>query len=116
VALFRYIDVVLVVLAAPIVLLIGVSAPGYGIGAGAWILLRAVGVGVDRYASRLGDQRRELPLRLAYLLGRLFVLALTIIFVRRGEGRDGGLTALVVIVFAYTVQLAASFTTRPRSR
>jgi hypothetical protein len=113
--MLRYIDVVLVVLAAPIMLLIGVPADGYGIGAGAWIALRAVGVAVDRYAGSL-DQRREVPLRLAYLLGRLFALALTIILVRRGEGRDAGLTALVVIVFAYTVSLVASFTDRPRSR
>ncbi len=114
--LLRYIDVVLVLLAAPILLLVGVPAGGYGVGAGSWIALRAVGIGVDRYASAVGDPRRELPLKLAYLLGRLFLLALTIILVRRGEGRDEGLTALVVIVFAFTMQLAVSFGTRPRSR
>jgi hypothetical protein len=116
VALLRFFDVVLVIVAAPLMLLLGVSAVGYAAGAGVWIALRAVGVGVDRYAGTLDDQRRELPLRLAYLLGRLFTLALTIVFVRRGEGRDAGLTALLVIVFAYTVQLATSFATRPRSR
>jgi len=116
VTLLRYIDVVLVVVAAPILLLIGVPAVGYLVGAGAWILLRAVGVGVDRYAAAIGEQSRELTLRLSYLLGRLFLLALTIILVRKDAGRDDGLTALVVIVFAFTMQLAASIATRPRKR
>ena len=58
-AVLRYFDVVLLVLAAPIMLLIGVPAGGYLIGAGAWIVLRAVGVGVERYAD--GDRRRQPP-------------------------------------------------------
>ena len=114
--LLRYLDVVLVVAAAPILLLIGVPASGYLIGAGAWIVLRAVGIGVDRYAARIGDQPRELTLRLVYLIGRLFALALTVILVRMGGGRDDGLTALLVIVFAFTVGLLVSIPTRPRSR
>jgi hypothetical protein len=116
VILLRYIDVVLVVIAAPILLLIGVPAVGYLVGAGAWILLRVVGVGVDRYAGTLGEQSRELTLRLVYLLGRLFLLALAIILVRKDAGRDAGLTALLVIVFAFTMQLAGSIATRPRRR
>ena len=38
------------------------------------------------------------------------------ILVRNGASRDDGLTALVVIVFAFTTQLVLSFLTRPRSR
>jgi len=114
--LLRYIDVVLVVIAAPILLLIGVPAVGYLVGAAAWILLRAVGVGVDRYAGSVDEQSREVTLRLVYLLGRLFLLALAIVLVRKEVGRDDGLTALLVIVFAFTAQLAASIMTRPRSR
>jgi hypothetical protein len=49
-------------------------------------------------------------------MGRLFVLALAVILVRRGAGRDDGLTALLVIVFAFTLQLVLTFLSRPRSR
>jgi hypothetical protein len=115
-AWLSYMDVVLIVLAAPIMLLIGVPAAGYCIAAGAWILLRLVGVAVERAVSASGDSRVELSVRLGYMLGRLFALALTIIFVRRGVGKDDGLAALVVIVFAFTVQLATSASTRPRTR
>jgi len=116
VTLLRYLDAVLVVVAAPILLLIGVPAAGYVIGAVAWIVLRVAGVAVDRYAASLGGQSRELTIRLAYLIGRLFALALAVILVRKNDGRDDGLTALLVIVFAFTVQLLASIPTRPRSR
>jgi hypothetical protein len=111
-----YLDVVVLVVAAPIMLLIGVPAVGYLAGAGAWIVLRAVGVAVERAVGAAGDPRREVTLRLAYLMGRLFTLAIVVILVRNGSGRDDGLTALLVIVFAFTTQLVMSFLTRPRSR
>ena len=109
-----YLDVLVLVVAAPIMLLIGVPAVGYLVGAGAWIVLRAAGIAVDRGAATAGDPRREVSLRLGYLLGRLFLLAIAVILVRNGSGRDAGLTALLVIVFAFTMQLVLSFLTRPR--
>lgn len=115
-AVLRYFDVLLLVVAAPILLLIGVPAVGYGIGAGAWIVLRGAGLVVERRASAAADVRGQVSLRLAYMLGRLFALALVVIFVRRGDGQDAGLTALLVIVFAFTVQLGISAANRPRSR
>ena len=114
--LLAYLDVVVLVVAAPIMLLIGVPAAGYLVGAGVWIVLRAVGVAIDRVVPSLSDPRGEVTLRLAYLLGRLFLLAIAVIVVRNDSGRDDGLTALVVIVFAFTMQLVLSFLTRPRSR
>jgi hypothetical protein len=109
-----YLDVIVIVVAAPIMLLIGASAVGYLVGAGVWILLRAAGVAVDRAAAVAGEPRREVNLRLAYLLGRLFLLAIAVILVRNGSGRSAALTALLVIVFAFTVQLILSFVNRPR--
>jgi len=111
-----YLDVVILVVAAPIMLLIGVPAVGYLVGAGVWIALRAVGVLVDRAVASLNDPRREVTLRLAYLIGRLFLLAIAVIVVRNGAGRNDGLTALLVIVFAFTAQLVLSFLNRPRTR
>jgi hypothetical protein len=108
-----YLDVVILVVAAPIMLLIGVPAVGYLVGAGAWIVLRAVGVVIERVIPSLRDPRGEVTLRLAYLLGRLFTLAIAVILVRNGAGRDDGLTALIVVVFAFTTQLVLSFLTRP---
>ena len=118
VTLLSYLDVVLIVLAAPIMLLIGVPAAGYLIATAVWILLRAIGVAVEHYA-RAGDARKQMSARLGYMLGRLFVLAMTVVLVRKGSGKDDGLAALIVFVFAFTVQMAASAitaATAPRSR
>jgi hypothetical protein len=108
-----YLDVILVVLAAPIALLTGVSALGYGVGAGAWLVLRVVGLGVER-AALSADPRQQISLRMAYMLGRLFLLALAVVLARRDGGQDAGLAALVVVVGAFTVQLVTSAVSRPR--
>jgi hypothetical protein len=110
-----YMDVVLIVLAAPIMLLMGVPVSGYGIAAGVWVALRALGVGVDRYANATPDANRQIGVRMGYMLGRLFTLAIVVILVRKSDGQDAGLTALAVIVFAFTAQLVSSAFTRPRS-
>jgi hypothetical protein len=114
--LLRYFDVVLVVVAAPILLLIGVPAVGYLVAAGTWIVLRAVGEVVEHMAARVPHASQQISIRLGYLLGRLFGLAIAVILVREGSGRDAGLTALLVIVAAFTIQLALGFANRPRSR
>ena len=46
----RYLDVLLVVLAAPFVILMGGPLLGYLVGGGAWIATRFLGVAVERYA------------------------------------------------------------------
>lgn len=109
-----YLDVVLVVLAAPIMLLIGVPAAGYAIAGGAWIALRVVGIGIERYAAATPEANRQIGVRMGYMLGRLFTLAIVVILVRRSDGQDAGLAALAVVVFAFTVQLFTSAFTRPR--
>jgi len=114
-SLLNYFDVALVIVAAPIMLLIGVPALGYGLGAGAWIVLRAVGVAVEHgIAGR--DPRTQISARLGYMLGRLFLLALAVIIARQSGGRDDGLTALAVIVVAFTIELGISAANRPRSQ
>lgn len=113
VPLVAYLDVVLVILAAPIVVLTGSSALGYGIGAGTWLALRAVGLVVE-HAADTTDARRAISIRMGYMLGRLFLLALAVILARRDGGQNAGLVALVLVVVAFTVQLATSAVSRPR--
>jgi hypothetical protein len=109
-----YMDVVLLVVAAPIMLLIGVPASGYAIAAGTWIVLRALGIAVERYATATTDANRQIGVRMGYMLGRLFTLAIVVILVRKSDGQNAGLAALAVVVFAFTAQLVLSAFTRPR--
>ncbi len=115
VLLLRYFDVVLIVVAAPIMLLIGVSPAGYLAGGGAWIVLRGAQVGVDRLAEATPDAARVIGLRLGFMLSRLFALALAVILVRQSDGQGAGLTALVVIVAGFTLALGISAATRGRT-
>ncbi len=114
--LLRYFDVVLVVVAAPILIAIGVSATGYAIGGGAWIALRAAGEVLERNKALHANPRVDVSTRLGYMLSRLFLLAIAIIIARTQGGRDAGLTALAVVVVAFTVQLAVSAITRTGAR
>ena len=113
--ILRFFDVVLVVVAAPIMLLIGVPAAGYLIGAGAWIGLRAIGVGAEHAAESTRDASRQITIRMSFMLSRLFLLALAVILARR-ISQDDGLTALVVIGFAFTMSMATLAANRPRTR
>ncbi|MFZ1995442.1 MAG: hypothetical protein WAU75_15125 [Solirubrobacteraceae bacterium] len=113
--MLAFFDVIVLVVAAPIMLLIGVPASGYAIGAGAWIALRAAGLGIDRVIQR-ADPQRQIGLRLGYMLGRLFALAIAVIIARNADGRDAGITCLAVVVVGYSMSLVISALTRPRSR
>jgi hypothetical protein len=115
-SVLRYFDVLVLLVAAPIMLLIGVSASGYLIATAAWITLRLFGVAVDRYAATV-DITRSTAIRMVYMLTRLFGLAIVVILVRQADGQSAGLTCLAVVVFAFTVSLFISALNRPtRSR
>ena len=76
-----------------------------------------VGENLTRINATIGyDPSRQISARLVYMLARLFLLAIAVILVRRSNGQDAGLTCLAVIVFAFTVWLAISFTDRPKRR
>ncbi len=112
--ILRFFDVVLVVVAAPIMLLIGVPALGYMIGAGAWIGLRAVGAVAEAMVARAREPSRQITIRMSVMLSRLFLLALAVIVARQSSQGDG-LAALALIVVAYTLSMAIGAATRPSS-
>jgi hypothetical protein len=103
--LVRFLDVVLILLAAPPLLLAGVPALGYAIGVATWILLRALGLAVERHASAGADLIQQLSLWMGYRVARVTVLVGAAVLALEGAGRSDGLTAVLVITFAFTVQL-----------
>ncbi len=105
-------DVVFVVGAAPILLLVGMPALGYLIGAAAWILVRGLGVAVERYATSLSHVVHQASLRIAYRMTRVVVLVAVAVVASKAVGRDDGLAALLVIVLSFTIQLTAAIIER----
>jgi len=114
--LFRWLDVVLVVLAAPFVILTGLPALGYAVGAVAWIVNRAAGVLVERHASASQDPRRAVGLNLAALIARSWLVGLTILAVGLAGEREDGLTAAILLLAAFTLYFVTSLLLRPSER
>ena len=110
--LFRWLDVVLVVLAAPFVVLMGLPVLGYAVGAAAWIANRAIGAGVERLATGQDDVRRAVGLNLGALIARSWLVGLTILAVGLAGEREDGLTAAVLMLAAFTLYFVTSLLLR----
>ena len=110
--LFRWLDVVLVVLAAPFVVLMGLPVLGYAVGAAAWIANRAIGAGVERVASGQNDVRRAVGLNLGALIARSWLVGLTILAVGLAGDREDGLMAAILLLAAFTLYFVTSLLLR----
>jgi hypothetical protein len=111
----RYLDVVLVVLAAPFVVLLGLPVLGYVVGAGVWIAQRVLEAVLDTVAAR-GDVRRSVGVKVASMIGRVWLIGIGILAVGLGAEREDGFTAALVCLAAYTVHLATALILRPLER
>ncbi len=114
-ATVRYLDVVVVVLAAPFVLFTGLPVLGYVVGAVLWILGRVIEAVLDARARR-ADVRAAVGLRFASMLGRTWLIGLGILAVGLAAEREDGFTAAIVCLVAYTIHLATALILRPLER
>lgn len=111
--LFRWLDVILVVLAAPFVVLMDLPVLGYVAGAVAWIANRAIGALVERRAKASGDVRKAVGLNLGVLIARMWLVGLTILAVGLAGEREDGLTAALLLLAAFTLYFVTSLLLRP---
>jgi hypothetical protein len=111
----RYLDVVLLVLAAPFVVLLELPALGYAVGALVWIVQRILEAVLDG-AARRGDVRRAVGLKVASMIGRTWLIGVGILAVGLAADREDGFTAALVCLAAYTVHLATTLILRPLER
>jgi hypothetical protein len=112
----RYLDVLLVVLAAPFVLLAGLPVLGYVAGAAAWIVQRFVGAAIESRARRAGDIRAAIGLGVGASLGRAWFVGLSILAVGLAGEREDGLMAAVLVLAAFTVYFVSALLLRPFER
>lgn len=115
-ASLRWIDVILVVAIAPFVLLTGVPALGYVVGAGAWIATRLLASLVERRAAASDNPKTVAGLMLFTGLGRAWLLGLSILVVGLAGSRKDGLTAAIVVAAAFTLYLALGIAMGPKRR
>ena len=111
-AFIRYFDIVLVVAATPFVLLSSLPHAGFALAAPVWLATR-VGVGyLDRRAWGSRNASVRTALHLASILGRVWFVALAVILARFALGNADGVEAAVVVLIAYTVELATKLVLR----
>jgi hypothetical protein len=112
----RYLDVLLVVLAAPFVVLTGLPVLGYVVGAAAWIVQRFASVRVEHALRRQSDIRRAVGLGLGASLARAWFVGLSILAVGLIGARADGAMAAILVLAAFTVYLVTTLVIRPLER
>jgi hypothetical protein len=113
--LVRYLDIVVVILAAPFVVIAGGPVTGYVVGAVAWIVTRILGDLIERYA-RTRTYRTQVALNFGVMIGRVWVVGIAILLVGRSADRADGLMAALLAFVAFTIYLATSLILRPSER
>lgn len=101
--MFRFLDVVVVAVAAVPALVLGAPTFGYLVGGGAWLLQRVLQVVDRRMTARVGDSLRRAGVRTFEAFGRIWLLAGAIVVAGVAGHRADGLTAALVIFGAYSV-------------
>jgi hypothetical protein len=110
--LVRFLDVVLLVLAAPLVIVLGAPVLGFAVGAGAWAVQRVISTAVEAHVREM-DFRRGIALQLTMALARAFAVAGAILLVGILGARVDGLAAGITVLAAFTVYFALNLVLRP---
>jgi hypothetical protein len=112
----RYLDVVLVVLAAPFVVAFGLPVLGYVVGAVVWIVQRLISARVEAHLRQEPDIRRQVGIGLSMSLARAFVVGLSILAVGLLGARADGAMAAILVLAAFTVYFVSALLIRPFER
>jgi hypothetical protein len=110
--LLAFVDVVVLLMAAPFVIVMGAPVLGYAVGAGAWCLGRAGAEWIERRAAATRDARRFVGMTIASSMGRVWLLALVILAVGEAVTRRDGLAAALAVAVAFTIQLSMKLVLR----
>jgi hypothetical protein len=105
-AVLRNLDVVLLVIAAPIALALGAPVFGCLVGAGGWLLQRALAVVNRRLIDRAAEPGSRLGLNFIDAFARIWLLAGAIILAGAAGHRSDGLAAALVICIMYSIAFA----------
>jgi len=110
--LIRYFDLVLLVVALPVFLIGGLPMLGYAAGAGAWLVQRALQIYLNRQAVAADDPRTTVGIAAGSMIGRGWLVALTI-FAAGLKDEDAGLAAAVLVIVLFTAYFTVSMIMRP---
>jgi hypothetical protein len=108
----RYLDLVLLAIALPVFLVGGLPMLGYAAGAAAWLVQRGVQLALNRKAVAADDPRTVVGIAAGSMIGRGWLVALTI-FAAGLKDEDAGLAAAVLVIVLFTAYFTVSMIMRP---
>jgi hypothetical protein len=108
----RYFDIVLLLLALPVFLAADLPMLGYAAGAVAWLVQRALQIALNHKAAASDDPRKVAGILAGSMIGRGWLVALTI-FAAGMEDNDAGLAAAVLVIVLFTAYFTVSMIMRP---
>jgi hypothetical protein len=110
--LIRYLDLVLLAVALPIFVAGGLPMLGYAAGAAAWLVQRGIQIALTRKAAASDDPRTVVGIAAGSMIGRGWLVALTI-FAAGLNDEDAGLAAAVLVIVLFTAYFTVSMIMRP---
>ncbi len=105
----KYVDLLVLAAALAVFLLGGFSMLGYAAAAAAWLAQRGIQALAARRASEAlanGNRQRAMGTIAATTLGRVWLMATTVLAVGLAE-RQAGLSSALLLVVLFTISLAA---------
>jgi hypothetical protein len=112
-AFLRYFDLVVALLALPLFVLADLPLAGWITGAGAYTVQRGIGELTARRAAASDDARTTVGLMAGSMIGRGWLVALTIFAVGVTVGDEAGLSAAVLFIALFTVYFTMQMILRP---
>jgi hypothetical protein len=111
----KYLDLAILAIALPIFVIAGWPLFGYAAGAFAWLAQRAINEVLSRRAAASDDPKTVAGLIAGSMIGRGWLVALTIFGAYLIAGRDDavGLAAAVLVVILFTAYFTVSLILRP---
>lgn len=108
----RYLDIVLLALALPLFLVADLPMLGYAAGGAAWLVQRGIQIWLNHKAAAEDDPRKVVAITAGSMIGRGWLVALTI-FAAGLEDNDAGLAAAVLVIVLFTAYFTVSMIMRP---
>ncbi|MDQ3607300.1 MAG: hypothetical protein M3459_00105 [Actinomycetota bacterium] len=109
----RNLDLVVLALALAVFLATGLPILGYLTAAGVWAMWRLVGHVAERLAEKTDDPRRTVGLLAGSMIGRGWVMGLSLLAAGLAAGDDVGLSAAVLCVVLFTLRFTVKSVARP---
>lgn len=111
--LLRNLDLALLALALPVFLVAGLPLLGYTTALVIWLMWRTIGAYAEQKARATDDLGRMAAITTGSMIGRGWLMGLTLIAVGLSAGDDVGLSAAVLCVVLFTVSFTAKLVLRP---